>query len=182
MNTVRIQRPSPCRVSSRRFPVRAAAARRRGFTLLETLAAIAILTVAMSMLAQLGFQSLSQSIMTRRRAEGVLLAQAKMEEVIRHRSDLGGWLKEAAKDEPLDPETNTRRFAGADHDVFRWSCEFSDVKGSPGMKEVLVRTYWPRRGSKEWSRCELRTLLLAPAGGFHLFGEATDVSAEGRES
>ena len=152
----------------------------RGFTLLETLAAIAILAVILSILAQISFQALSESVMTRRRAQGVLLAQGKMEEVLASREDLDGWLKQAAKAYPLDPEIDTRRFAEPANGMFRWSCEILDVQNNPGMKEIVVRTYWMRRDQVKWSKCELRTLLFAPRKGFKLFGG--EVSADGRES
>jgi len=151
---------------------------------MEMLAAIAILAVTLSILAQISFQALNESVMTRRRAQGGLLAQGKMEEILANRGDLDGWLKQAAKDYPLDPEIDARRFPETENQMFRWSCEILDVANSPGMKEIVVRTYWSRRDQAKWSKCELRTLVFAPRKGFRLFGGSNDenIPAEGRES
>ncbi len=161
-----------------------ATARRSGFTLIETLVAMAILAVVLSMLGQVVFRGIHQSVMTRRRAQGVLLAQAKMEEMLSHRSDLSGWLKKVEKEAPVDPETDARWFSDPDREMFRWSCEIKDAANRPAMKEIVVRTLWQRRGGAGWSRCELRTLVFAPKKGWGLFGESVgpNLSTDGRDS
>lgn len=148
----------------------------RAFTLLEVLVALAILGIALFVMGKVLSQGVNESIMTRRRAQGVLLAQAKMEEVLAHRDDLTGWLSWADKTYPVDPETARRLFLDPKAARYRWTCDISDVADQPGMKEIVVRCYWPRRGVEPWATCEFRTLLLVPR---KLFGLDERTAAEG---
>lgn len=156
----------------------------RGFTLLETLAAIAILTVSLSVLAQIAFRAINESVVTRRRAQAILLTQARMEEILANRADIEAWRKQVTKNFTADPKTGYLCYKESDKSIFQWSYEINDAANNSGMKEITVCSYWPKRNQAQWSKCELRTMIFAPGKGPRLLGESGErtTPADGRES
>ncbi len=140
----------------------------RGAVLAETLIAIALLAVASTSLLRLSVTGAQQSLNARQRSTAALLAQEKMEEIIRARDDLATWEEDAAARYPSD-EHNRLRFSPTDDnrqqafDNFRWSWEITS--SSQHLQEVSVRVNWHPVGRRdgEMSHFELSTLLFSPA-------------------
>ena len=147
-------------VSSR--PVRGSRSR-RGASLVETVAAIGILTVAMTVLGQFMLEAIRGSAVATLRMQAVLLAQEKMEDIIAHRADLTAWEERALEENPIDVEAKGRRFAEPGREDYRWEWDIADSENPPGMKRITVRTYWEDpHGSHPWVKSELSTLLVLP--------------------
>lgn len=136
---------------------------RRGATLVETVAAIGLLAIAMNVLGHFMLEAIHGSVLAGRRVQALLLAQEQMECLLASRSDLAGWQKRAEAAHPLDSESGKRTFPGEGMEAYQLEWEILEPAKHPGMKEAVVRTYWRNpHGRVEWIVSELRTLVAVP--------------------
>jgi len=135
----------------------------RGVGLIETVVAIGILAVAMSLLARILVGSLEQSQMARQAAQGILLAQERMEDVLAHSADLATW-ESGAKDQfPFDQEANLYRFQEPERAAYRWDWSIQGMEGQPGLSLVAVGVMWKRPHQEKFgSKCELQSIVAVP--------------------
>ena len=125
----------------------------RGVSLIETLVAFTLVAIGISVLAQLTFWALNESILSRRRAEAALLAQERMEDLLAHRSDLAAWEAAAKSGFEFDRNLQLYRFDQIQPQQkrpelapFRWAWQIADMDGHPGTKKILVQLYVLRPG------------------------------------
>lgn len=119
-----------------------------GFTLLETLVAVMVLSVAVVVVLELFSANLRSADLSDDYTRGVTLARAKMEELL------------LAK---VPPEGDLAgRFEGG----FEWTASYSpygeaeeDGEASPAAHTLAVEVTWPQGGSRK--RVTLTTLTLA---------------------
>ncbi len=137
----------------------------RGATLIEVVVALGLIVVALTIVGQLIFTAINESVMARRRAQGALLAQEMMEETIAHRNDLPAWEKKVDHEFARDKESSYYRFKQKELSPFRWWFDYRRVEGHDGVRKVIVKVYWRRPYGKTFtSNCELQTLLAIPSG------------------
>jgi prepilin-type N-terminal cleavage/methylation domain-containing protein len=141
---------------------------RNGITLVETLVALAIIAVAMSVLGQLLSWGMHESAFSRRRAQATLLAQERMEDLLAHRDDLAAWEAAAKKGFVFDTKSEAYYFdePGRPHPelgAFRWTWLIEDMKDHPGLKKIRVQLHWLRSGAEgRGGTRELWTALYVP--------------------
>ncbi len=165
MHTVNAFRRSPVRFKLRSLGSNLPRRSTCGVSLVETILALALLAVAISVLGQLMFGAIEQSIMARRRAEAALLAQERMEEILAHRSGLSAWEARAKKSFEFEKESESYLFKRKGLDSFRWHWQISEFQDSPWLKEIIVRVYWRRpRPTAIWPKVELHTILAVKPG------------------
>jgi len=94
-----------------RGPATAAARRGRGFTLLEVLAAVAILAVWFILIAGTAMQGLRAEGISRRRLEAAMIADQAMAELRQQVADLSLTIADKVLGEALDHTTQRRLIA-----------------------------------------------------------------------
>jgi type II secretory pathway pseudopilin PulG len=138
---------------------------RRGAALIETLVAISILSVAMTLLTQLVVRGLEESASAQQRMKGVLLAQERMEEILAQRGELAGWEQKVDEEYERDPVSGMYRFAEPGRAAFRWRWRIQDASDHPGLTQVTVWVHWRLpQGENFRPHATLRTLLVPPGG------------------
>ncbi len=131
--------------------------------LVESLIAIAVLAVAMSLLVRFSIAGIEQVGQTYLRLNAALLAEGKMQEIIRNRDNLEDWQAYAAESYPKDEHHNLRKLHVENYDAFRWLWQFNDYGLQPGLKSVKVSVYWRRPGRTQFAEnYVLETLLAVP--------------------
>jgi len=157
---------------------------RSGVSLVETLVAIGVLSIAMGTLAQLVFSGLQASAAAERQVSGALLAQERMEDLLAHRADLPAWEKVASSQFPFDKEAELYGFERTQWEDYRWMWEITDVQGNQRLKRVNVKVQWRLPRAKEFrGRFDLFCLLAVPvhkgAGQEPAGGEVEGAQAPG---
>ena len=114
---------------------------RRGISLIETLVALAIIAVAMTVLGQIISWAMHESAFSRRRAEATLLSQERMEDLLAHRADLAAWEAAAKKRfefdrRPRDTASTSPASRIPSWHSFRWAWLIEDMKEHPGLKKI----------------------------------------------
>jgi type II secretory pathway pseudopilin PulG len=122
--------------------------RRRGFTLVEALAAIAIMMIIIPVILQ-GF-ILADSIAktTKQTADATVLAQSQMERILATEDWMTG---STGGDETIDPIR------------YHWDALLSDYNGEQGVQTLKVTVTWDWHGRVK--TVELATLVYAPNNG-----------------
>lgn len=146
-----------------------AAYERRGSTLVEVLAASAVLAVAMGFLAQFVVQGVVESSAAQMRARAVLMAQARMEELRANRADLQGWEDRMRRQCEFDADAELYHLPGGGHGNYRWEWAIEPAgEDNAGLRRATVRVRWrlPRPGRAEGARefprsCSLVSLVMA---------------------
>jgi len=122
-------------VSRGRLPMR------RGISLVETLVALAILSVATSLLISFAAQSVKASFNAQRRAATMVMAADRIEQIVLHRDNLAA-LKELWREDFKGEEMGAWVFGGvaggSEAESYEWTASIKDVKGRPGLKHVAV--------------------------------------------
>ena len=119
---------------------------RSGFTLLETLVALVILSVSIMVALELFSQNLRALRVSEETSRAVLHARATMEEML--------------ADEARPPSYQE----GAYEDGFRWSCSAApqptaaETTRAPELIELEVEIRWP--AGEGWKSVSMRTLKL----------------------
>ena len=126
--------------STRRRP--AAAARRRGLTLVEVLATIVMMAIVLPAAMQGIALCTSTSVVARQRSEAAALAEAKLSELIA----TGEWQFGALSGD-----------FGEEWPDYRWSGSAAAWSADPTMTELYVRVYWV---SRQQEREVLLTTLI----------------------
>ncbi len=145
---------------------------RRGAVLVESLVAVALLAVVMGWLVRFAATGMDESALAHRRTGAALLAQEKVEEMMRARGDMAEWLRRAEERYPVDEGGRHRLFAADQWEAFRWDWEFSPFGEHPGLDKVTVRVFeHAPRGREDRLLFELSMMLFSPAaargGGMH---------------
>ncbi len=142
----------------------------RRTVLLETLVAVAVFALAMNFLVRFAITGARDTARVQNKAVAALLAQEKMEEIIRARHDISAWMRNAEKKYPFDSDSDYRFFNSPGLDSFRWRWRFDVFDGDLGLYEVTVRVVWDLPGgSRRTNRVELAALMTfvsgVPGGG-----------------
>lgn len=152
----------------RRIVVATGPRRRRAVTLVETIAAIGLLTFAMAIMTQLIFRGVTESRTSARRVQAAMLAQELIESFLAHRADTDAWEKAVARDYAKDPHDvpNSYLFpADRSLEAFRWSY-LIDKAGVAGMKSVKVTVFWDcPYGALGWQPYSVSTLIASAVPG-----------------
>ena len=138
------QSPGPDRLLS---VSRARLSARRGISLVETLVALAILSVATSLLVSFAAHSVQASFSAQRRAATMMMAADRIERIVLHRDNLAA-LKELWREDFKGEEMGIWVFRGVDRrseaENYDWTARIKDVKGRPGLKQVAVTVQFSR--------------------------------------
>lgn len=120
---------------------------RRGISLVETLVALAILSVATSLLVSFAAHSVKASFSAQRRAATMVMAADRIEQIVLHRDNLAA-LKELWREEFKGEEMGAWVFrdvaGGSEAESYEWTARIKDVKGRPGLKHVAVAVQFSR--------------------------------------
>ena len=144
----------------------------RAVGLLEAIISLGILSVAMTILAQLTLHGIDECRLARERGQGALVAQQLTEEILAHRDNLEAWDKQLREKYELDEDTAMYRLPNEGVGNFFWKWDIRPAEDLPGMTQVVVRVYWrmPRRKVLS-QKCEIQTLVAMDASATRTVAE-----------
>jgi prepilin-type N-terminal cleavage/methylation domain-containing protein len=111
---------------------------RRGFSLVEILIAMCVLSIAMMGLATLQFRAMRSNDLANRTTQAANLAQEKLEELI-FRNAEGEHFAAVVTNDPDNPVSVPADDSGA---IFTRSWEFIDDTPVPAAQTIIVRVTW----------------------------------------
>jgi len=114
-----------------------------GFTLIEVLVAIVILTVGLLGTAGLIIEIIKGNQVSKRISTATVLAQDKMEEI------------KGAGYAGADAEAGTEPYGGVDFPLYKRITDVAPGNPTAGMKKITVTVYW----NSDNSQVELQTIL-----------------------
>ncbi len=117
--------------------------RQRGFTLIETMVAIAVLSLGLLGIASMQLTAVRDNTGANRMTESGTLAQDKLEELMALPYD-DPWLEEAGNPPDLDSDGNTHQEVGPAGYTIEW--EVTDDTPDPNTKLIKVMVTWRKTG------------------------------------
>lgn len=133
----------------------------RGSSLIETIVAMSIVVVGLSILTQIVVRSIGQTQVGQSRAKAAFLAQAKMEDILAARDRLAEWEEKARETHPAAEVQGAVEFSDPDLRDYCWSWNIRPSPRQPGLKEVRVQVWYNVRAERAWRAIPpLRTLLF----------------------
>jgi prepilin-type N-terminal cleavage/methylation domain-containing protein len=118
---------------------------RRGFTLIEALAAIAVMTIVIPVILQGFTLATTIALTTQQTADATALAQSKMEELI------------ATQDWVMGGSTGEEKINTT---IFQWDAVLGNYESEQNVQQLTVTVRWDRRGVAR--SVELSTIVFIP--------------------
>ncbi|XAM00276.1 prepilin-type N-terminal cleavage/methylation domain-containing protein [Phycisphaeraceae bacterium D3-23] len=127
--------PQHCATRLRRIRRRS----RRGFTLIEALAALMLMAVVVPLVLRGIALSAQVGVLADRRAHATMLADTRLTEAI-----LNGEWEEGDSAGTFDPESY-----GSDAELYQWYLLVDDWNSQTAFKEVTLVVSWQQRGEEQ---------------------------------
>ena len=132
-----------------------------GSSLIETLVAINIIVVGLSILTQVVVRGIGHTQVAQSRAKAAFLAQTQMEDILAARRRLAEWEETARETLPEAEVQGAVRFADPDLQDYCWSWNIRTSPDHSGMKEVRVQVWHKARAEGTWKAIPpMRTLVF----------------------